>query len=235
MSLLLVVQYQLSPSYESRRSATGRDMSNQRATWDHVIRTDQFTLIKRVVTWFYLANQCTASLWRYITWLTSGPITAYLYDVRSRGWSSPIRRLPLVIPTHISGPHYLCASNSTSRDPRRVVAFLAHDHVSITWCGSHFPGICLTKQHSTARYTEISPRSTSSLHVMRPSLSDCSLVHRDKSVSWGPSVPSGNLSFVFGNLCSFFHFIRRFWNQILICRSVRHSACAISIRRRRVR
>jgi hypothetical protein len=30
-------------------------------------------------------------------------------------------------------------------------------------------------------------------------------------------------------LCSFFHFIRRFWNQILICRSVRQSACAISI------
>ena len=41
--------------------------------------------------------------------------------------------------------------------------------------------------------------------------------------------------FVFGSLCSFFHFIRRFWNQILICRSVRHSACAISILRLRVR
>lgn len=25
--------------------------------------------------------------------------------------------------------------------------------------------------------------------------------------------------FVFGSLWSFFHFIRRFWNQILICRS----------------
>lgn len=31
-------------------------------------------------------------------------------------------------------------------------------------------------------------------------------------------------------LCSFFHFMRRFWNQILICLSVKHSACAISIR-----
>lgn len=34
---------------------------------------------------------------------------------------------------------------------------------------------------------------------------------------------------------SFFAFIRRFWNQILICRSVKPSECAISIRRRRVR
>lgn len=37
------------------------------------------------------------------------------------------------------------------------------------------------------------------------------------------------------NLFSFFHFILLFWNQILICRSVRQSACAISMRRRRVR
>ena len=37
------------------------------------------------------------------------------------------------------------------------------------------------------------------------------------------------------SLWSFFHFIRRFWNQILICRSVRFNACAISILRRRVR
>ena len=37
------------------------------------------------------------------------------------------------------------------------------------------------------------------------------------------------------DLFSFFHFIRRFWNQILICRSVRQSAWAISIRLRRVR
>lgn len=37
------------------------------------------------------------------------------------------------------------------------------------------------------------------------------------------------------SLFSFFHFIRRFWNQILICRSVRQSEWAISIRRRRVR
>lgn len=36
-------------------------------------------------------------------------------------------------------------------------------------------------------------------------------------------------------LFSFFHFMRRFWNHILIWRSVRHSACAISIRLLRVR
>ena len=36
-------------------------------------------------------------------------------------------------------------------------------------------------------------------------------------------------------LFSFFHFMRRFWNQILICRSVRQRAWAISIRLRRVR
>ena len=36
-------------------------------------------------------------------------------------------------------------------------------------------------------------------------------------------------------LFSFFHFIRRFWNQILIWRSVRHRAWAISIRLLRVR
>lgn len=36
-------------------------------------------------------------------------------------------------------------------------------------------------------------------------------------------------------LFSFFHFILLFWNQILICRSVRASAWAISIRRLLVR
>ena len=36
-------------------------------------------------------------------------------------------------------------------------------------------------------------------------------------------------------LFSFFHFMRRFWNHILIWRSVRHNACAISIRLLRVR
>ena len=41
--------------------------------------------------------------------------------------------------------------------------------------------------------------------------------------------------FVLGNLLSFLYFIRRFWNQILICLSDRHSACAISILLRRVR
>ena len=46
------------------------------------------------------------------------------------------------------------------------------------------------------------------------------------------SMPSPPSSFV---LFSFFHFIRRFWNQILICRSVRQRAWAISIRLRLVR
>ena len=45
----------------------------------------------------------------------------------------------------------------------------------------------------------------------------------------------GIASFKEVKLRSFFHFILRFWNQILICRSVTHRACAISIRRRRVR
>ena len=36
-------------------------------------------------------------------------------------------------------------------------------------------------------------------------------------------------------LFSFFHFILRFWNQILICLSVKHSAWAISILRLRVK
>lgn len=34
---------------------------------------------------------------------------------------------------------------------------------------------------------------------------------------------------------SFFNFMRRFWNQIFICRSVKHNAWAISIRRLRVK
>ena len=41
--------------------------------------------------------------------------------------------------------------------------------------------------------------------------------------------------FVFGNLLSFFHFMRRFWNQILIWRSDKQRLWAISIRRRRVK
>merc|ERR1719234_2284866 len=48
----------------------------------------------------------------------------------------------------------------------------------------------------------------------------------------GDSSMSGPSSFV---LFSFFHFIRRFWNHILICLSVKQSACAISILRLRVR
>ena len=48
----------------------------------------------------------------------------------------------------------------------------------------------------------------------------------------GESSRSGPSNF---DLFSFFHFIRRFWNQIFICLSVRHKAWAISIRRLRVR
>jgi len=40
---------------------------------------------------------------------------------------------------------------------------------------------------------------------------------------------------LFGSRCSRFHFMRRFWNQILIWRSVRPRACAISTRRRPVK
>ena len=50
-------------------------------------------------------------------------------------------------------------------------------------------------------------------------------------ISVSPSTEPGSPFVLF----SFFHFIRLFWNQILICRSVRQSACAISIRRRLVR
>ena len=51
---------------------------------------------------------------------------------------------------------------------------------------------------------------------------------------WWPYARAGciwciGIAFMLAILCSFFHFIRRFWNQILICRSVRQSACAISI------
>lgn len=48
-----------------------------------------------------------------------------------------------------------------------------------------------------------------------------------------PFAPERTL--VLGSLWSFFHFILRFWNQILICRSDRHSVCAISTLRLRVR
>lgn len=50
-------------------------------------------------------------------------------------------------------------------------------------------------------------------------------------ISVSPSPEPGSPFVLF----SFFHFIRLFWNQILICRSVRQSACAISMRRRLVR
>src|SRR6218665_897622 len=45
--------------------------------------------------------------------------------------------------------------------------------------------------------------------------------------------PFGPVSF--WRLFSFFHFIRRFWNQIFIWRSVSARACAISMRRLLVR
>ena len=45
-----------------------------------------------------------------------------------------------------------------------------------------------------------------------------------------PPSPASTLA-----LFSFFHFILRFWNQILICLSVKHSAWAISILRLRVK
>lgn len=64
-------------------------------------------------------------------------------------------------------------------------------------------------------------------------------LHMNKSIYCGlaggvissPSPEPGSPFVLF----SFFHFIRRFWNQILICRSVRHNAWAISMRRLRVR
>ena len=53
---------------------------------------------------------------------------------------------------------------------------------------------------------------------------------------WDPGGESSNPSPPSSlDLFSFFHFMRRFWNQILIWRSVRHSAWAISIRLLRVR
>lgn len=53
-----------------------------------------------------------------------------------------------------------------------------------------------------------------------------------------PVFPPSSSSLVFSEfitLFSFFHFILRFWNQIFICRSVRHRACEISILRLLVR
>jgi len=47
-------------------------------------------------------------------------------------------------------------------------------------------------------------------------------------------VEDEDLTLVFGSLWSFFHFILRFWNQILICLSERTKEWAISIRLRRV-
>lgn len=54
---------------------------------------------------------------------------------------------------------------------------------------------------------------------------------------WTSSGPPGPMMSPDSSLAlfSFFHFILLFWNQILIWRSVRHSAWAISIRRLRVR
>ncbi len=60
-----------------------------------------------------------------------------------------------------------------------------------------------------------------------PSLSCCHCDPGGESSS--PSPPSSL------DLFSFFHFILLFWNQILICRSVKQRAWAISIRRLLVR
>ena len=54
------------------------------------------------------------------------------------------------------------------------------------------------------------------------------------TIGWWPYARAGciwciGMAFILAILCSFFHFILRFWNQIFICRSVKHSACAISI------
>lgn len=61
--------------------------------------------------------------------------------------------------------------------------------------------------------------SRSSLSLLSLSTASCSLLLL------------GNLSLLF----SFFHFILRFWNQILTCRSVSARACDTSMRRFRVR
>lgn len=52
---------------------------------------------------------------------------------------------------------------------------------------------------------------------------------------WPTLLVSISLVFVFGNLCSFFHFILLFWNQIFIWRSDKTRECAISILRLLVR
>lgn len=55
---------------------------------------------------------------------------------------------------------------------------------------------------------------------------------------WAPEVeaePEEERILVLGSLWSFFHFMRRFWNQIFTWRSDRHMVCAISTRLRRVR
>ena len=54
------------------------------------------------------------------------------------------------------------------------------------------------------------------------------------TIGWWPYARAGciwciGMAFILAILCSFFHFILRFWNQIFIWRSVKHSACAISI------
>lgn len=51
------------------------------------------------------------------------------------------------------------------------------------------------------------------------------------------AAPAGgaDLTLVLGSRWSFFHFMRRFWNQILICLSERHNEWAISILLLRVR
>lgn len=61
----------------------------------------------------------------------------------------------------------------------------------------------------------------------------CIVMSVDHSALFSSSSPLGREEL--SNLLSFFHFILLFWNQILICRSVRHNEWAISILRLLVR
>lgn len=92
------------------------------------------------------------------------------------------------------------------------------------WCGGGGGGSAGNKVLTTLR--EMRPLwKFHSSGISQP----CGDVCGEISVS--PSPEPGSPFVLF----SFFHFIRLFWNQILICRSVRQSACAISMRRRLVR
>lgn len=66
-------------------------------------------------------------------------------------------------------------------------------------------------------YSPLSPQVASKRTSMPVCRSYCGL---DGGVISSPSPEPGSPFVLF----SFFHFMRRFWNQILICRSVRHNA-----------